>query len=96
MPGPEPSPQLAAAPSDGAPLDHAAIVAIMWGMMLAMFLSALEQTIVAPALPTIGRTLGDVENLCLGGPRRICSPTPQRCRCLASSPTFTGGGGCCC
>jgi EmrB/QacA subfamily drug resistance transporter len=63
MPGPEPSPQLAAAPSDRAPLDHAAIVAIMWGMMLAMFLSALEQTIVAPALPTIGRTLGDVENL---------------------------------
>ena len=35
----------------------------MWGIMLAMFLSALEQTIVAPALPTIGRTLGDVENL---------------------------------
>ena len=35
----------------------------MWGIMLSMFLSALEQTIVAPALPTIGRTLGDVENL---------------------------------
>ena len=31
--------------------------------MLAMFLSALEQTIVAPALPTIGRRLGDIENL---------------------------------
>src|ERR1051325_2850606 len=46
-----------------APLDHAAIRAIMLGIMLAMFLSALEQTIVAPALPTIGRTLGDVENL---------------------------------
>ena len=46
-----------------APLDHAAIVAIMGGIMLAMFLSALEQTIVAPALPTIGRALGDVENL---------------------------------
>lgn len=45
------------------PLDHAAIVAIMSGILLAMFLSALEQTIVAPALPTIGRTLGDVENL---------------------------------
>jgi EmrB/QacA subfamily drug resistance transporter len=28
-----------------------------------MFLSALEQTIIAPALPTIGRTLSDVENL---------------------------------
>jgi EmrB/QacA subfamily drug resistance transporter len=63
MPGPEPSPQPDAAPSDRAPLDHAAIVAIMWGIMLSMFLSALEQTIVAPALPTIGRTLGDVENL---------------------------------
>jgi len=35
----------------------------MLGIMLAMFLSALEQTIVAPALATIGRTLGDVENL---------------------------------
>ena len=48
---------------DAAPLDHAAIRAIMLGIMLAMFLSALEQTIVAPALATIGRTLGDVENL---------------------------------
>ena len=46
-----------------APLDHAAIRAIMMGIMLAMFLSALEQTIVAPALPTIGRTLGGVEDL---------------------------------
>src|SRR5438132_3479258 len=45
-----------------APLDHAAIRAIMLGIMLAMFLSALEQTIVAPALPTIGRVLADVEN----------------------------------
>ena len=35
----------------------------MVGILLAMFLSALEQTIVAPALPTIGRTLHDVENL---------------------------------
>jgi EmrB/QacA subfamily drug resistance transporter len=48
---------------NSAPLDHAAIRAIMLGIMLAMFLSALEQTIVAPALATIGRTLGNVENL---------------------------------
>src|SRR5258707_140088 len=48
---------------NSAPLDHAAIRVIMLGIMLAMFLSALEQTIVAPALATIGRTLGDVENL---------------------------------
>jgi EmrB/QacA subfamily drug resistance transporter len=44
-------------------MDHAAVRAIVLGMMLAMFLSALEQTIVAPALPTIGRSLGDAENL---------------------------------
>ena len=45
------------------PLDHIAIRGIVIGIMLAMFLSALEQTIVAPALPTIGRRLGDAENL---------------------------------
>ena len=56
-------PNAAPASSPPAPLDHAAIRAIMVGILLAMFLSALEQTIVAPALPTIGRTLHDVENL---------------------------------
>jgi EmrB/QacA subfamily drug resistance transporter len=47
----------------GARLDDASVRAIVAGIMLAMFLSALEQTIVAPALPTIGRVLGDVELL---------------------------------
>jgi EmrB/QacA subfamily drug resistance transporter len=46
-----------------APLPPSAALSIIIGIMLAMFLSALEQTIVAPALPTIGRVLGDVENL---------------------------------
>jgi EmrB/QacA subfamily drug resistance transporter len=46
-----------------AKLDHAAIRAIVAGIMLAMFLSALEQTIVAPALPAIGKSLGDVDDL---------------------------------
>jgi EmrB/QacA subfamily drug resistance transporter len=46
-----------------APLDHALVRQIIVGILLAMFLSALEQTIVAPALPTIGRMLADVENL---------------------------------
>jgi EmrB/QacA subfamily drug resistance transporter len=46
-----------------APLDHATIRTIVAGIMLAMFLSALEQTIVAPALPAIGKSLGDVDNL---------------------------------
>ena len=46
-----------------APLPPAAINKIIAGIMLAMFLSALEQTIVAPALPTIGVHLGDIESL---------------------------------
>jgi len=45
------------------PLDHAAIRTIIAGIMLAMFLSALEQTIVAPALPAIGKSLGDLDDL---------------------------------
>jgi len=46
-----------------APLDHAAARAIVVGIMLAMFLSALEQTIVAPALPAIGKNLGGIDDL---------------------------------
>lgn len=36
---------------------------IVIGVMLAMFLATLDSTIVAPALPTIGENLGDVEFL---------------------------------
>ncbi len=39
------------------------VVAIIGGLALAMFLSALNQTIVATALPTIGRSFDDFENL---------------------------------
>src|ERR1700686_4866368 len=46
-----------------APLDHATIRAIVAGIMLAMFLSALEQTIVAPALPAIGKRLCGIDDL---------------------------------
>src|SRR5271155_5787974 len=57
-------PSSAQAPRGGAaPLDHAAIRTIIAGIMLAMFLSALEQTIVAPALPAIGRSLGGIDDL---------------------------------
>jgi len=45
------------------PLDHAAIRTIIAGIMVAMFISALEQTIVAPALPAIGRSLGNLDDL---------------------------------
>jgi EmrB/QacA subfamily drug resistance transporter len=39
------------------------VIAIIGGLALAMFLSALNQTIVATALPTIGRAFDDFENL---------------------------------
>lgn len=45
------------------PLTHAEIRAIVLGIMLAMFLGALDQTIIATALPTIGRAFRDFENL---------------------------------
>ncbi len=45
------------------PLAPSAVRAIIAGIMLAMFLSALEQTIIAPALPTIGAKLGNAEDL---------------------------------
>ena len=51
----------AAAPAQ--PLDHAAIRSIIIGILLAMLLAALDQTIVATALPTIGRDLGNIEHL---------------------------------
>jgi MFS family permease len=53
-------------PQDAAglpPLDHAAIRTIIAGIMVAMFISALEQTIVAPALPAIGRSLRNIDDL---------------------------------
>ena len=44
-------------------MSHAQIRAIVIGMMLATFLAALNQTIVATALPTMGRDFDDFENL---------------------------------
>jgi EmrB/QacA subfamily drug resistance transporter len=46
-----------------APLSHAEIRRIIAGVMLAMFLAALDQTIVATALPTIGHELNNVAEL---------------------------------
>ncbi len=45
------------------PLTHAQVRQVIFGIGLAMFLAALNQTIVATALPTIGRDFGDFENL---------------------------------
>ena len=61
------APEAAAAeptePIYAAPLDHALVRQIIRGILLAMFLSALEQTIVAPALPAIGRSLENIDDL---------------------------------
>jgi EmrB/QacA subfamily drug resistance transporter len=46
-----------------APLTKPEVRSIFYGLTLAMFLSALNQTIVATALPTIGREFGNLDNL---------------------------------
>jgi EmrB/QacA subfamily drug resistance transporter len=48
---------------DAGRLDKSAIRRIVIGVMLAMLLAAIDQTIVATALPTIGTTLNDLAHL---------------------------------
>ncbi len=45
------------------PVSHAEVRTIFFGLMLAALLAALNQTIIATALPTIGRHFADFENL---------------------------------
>jgi EmrB/QacA subfamily drug resistance transporter len=52
-----------AAAQPAAPISHAEVRTIFFGLMLAAFLAALNQTIIATALPTIGRHFNDLENL---------------------------------
>ncbi len=52
-----------AAVSPATALSRLEIRRIVFGLMMAMLLAALDQTIVATALPTIGRDLGDVDHL---------------------------------
>jgi EmrB/QacA subfamily drug resistance transporter len=44
-------------------LSHADVRTIFYGLMLTIFIGAINQTIVATALPTIGRDFADFENL---------------------------------
>jgi EmrB/QacA subfamily drug resistance transporter len=53
----------AAAAATEVKLGRREVVGIIGGLALAMFLGALNQTIVATALPTIGRAFDDFENL---------------------------------
>lgn len=50
-------------PPQAPALSQAEIRTIIIGIMLALLLAALDQTIIATALPTIGRELGDLEHL---------------------------------
>ena len=56
-------PAKAEAPPEPRALTHPEIRTIVLGIMLAMFLGALDQTIVATALPTIGRHFGNLNDL---------------------------------
>jgi EmrB/QacA subfamily drug resistance transporter len=65
-PEPLPSSPVPSAPPSApspTPLSPADVRAIFIGLMLTSFLAALNQTIVAPALPTLGRHFGDFQNL---------------------------------
>jgi EmrB/QacA subfamily drug resistance transporter len=61
-PAPSQTATPAATPARGA-MSHAEVRTIFFGLMLAAFLAALNQTIIATALPTIGRHFADFENL---------------------------------
>ncbi len=50
-------------PVASAPLSHPEVLRIISGVILAMVLAALDQTIVVTALPTMGRALGNPEYL---------------------------------
>jgi len=62
-PAPERAAPAAAAEPARGPMSHAEVRTIFFGLMLAVFLAALNQTIIATALPTIGRHFADFENL---------------------------------
>src|SRR5712691_9989554 len=46
-----------------APLTHAETRLTVFGMLLPVFMSSLDTTILATALPTIGRDLGNIHDL---------------------------------
>ena len=50
-------------PPPASPLTHREAQQIVWGILLPVFMGSLDSTILASALPTIGRDLGDVHLL---------------------------------
>ena len=67
---------------------------VLPGLLLAMLLGALDQTIMAPALPAVAEDLGRLDQM----PAVVISiwPRPQRsCRCTASWATASVESGPC-
>ncbi len=58
-----PEPKARPQGEEARPFSRAEVRIIFLGLMLAMFLAALNQTIISTALPTIGRDFADFENL---------------------------------
>src|SRR6267142_1884954 len=50
-------------PNDAKPLTHKQTRLIVFGVLLPLFMGSLDNTILASALPTIGRDFGEVHNL---------------------------------
>jgi len=48
---------------DTRPLTHREILQVVFGVLLPVFMGSLDQTILAGALPTIGREFGDIHTL---------------------------------
>ena len=81
-------------PSQPVVLTHREILFILSGLLLAMLLAALDQTIVATAMPTIGREFGDTEQLPWIVTAYLLAATAVT-RSTASFPTFMGGASSC-
>ena len=70
------------------PLTHRRFVLTFSGLLLAMLLASLDQTIVATALPTIVATSA-ASTSSPGSSPRTCSAPPSRCRSGAARATST-------
>src|SRR6516225_3430696 len=77
-----------AAPADPQALTHREKRLIAISMMLPVFLGSVDQSVLASALPTIGRDLGQVHNL-HGWSRLFSSPRLHSLRFTASLPMST-------
>ena len=51
------------APQDAAPLAHSEARLIVIAMMIPVFMGSMDQTVLASALPAIGREFGNIHNL---------------------------------